>query len=107
MAYYGTYTFPTHKKDDTFLGIQFTMTDVNGNPIDISGCAIEMVTSSPKVKSLSTGSGITLTDGPGGVFNIDEQLIDWVAGNYEYEIIFTFTSGRKRTYITGFWLIVN
>jgi hypothetical protein len=106
-TYYSTYTFPTHKSGDTFLGVTFTMKDEHAAAINIAGATIILQTSSPNVQTLSVGNGITITNGAGGVFKIDEQVISWGAGNYEYEINFTFTSGRKRTYITGFWLIVD
>lgn len=106
-TYYSTYTFPTHKSGDTFLGVEFTMKDEHLTPLNIVGAAIQLVTASPHVQTLTVGDGITITNGASGIFKVDEQIIDWVSGNYEYEIIFTFTSGRKRTYITGFWLIVD
>jgi hypothetical protein len=106
-TYYSTYTFPNHKSGDTFLGTQFTLKDEHTTAINIAGATIELITSSPSVKTLSTTTGeLTITNGAGGVFTIDEQIIDWEPGNYEYEIIFTFSSGRKRTYIVGFWEIV-
>jgi hypothetical protein len=109
--YYATYNIPTHKRGDTFLGVRFILTDGNGQAIDLEGASVELVTSSPFVQTLSTAGGelsITSDSSAGeGILQIDEQIIDWVAGNYEYEIIFTFASGRKRTYIVGFWEIVD
>jgi hypothetical protein len=109
MSYYATYTIPAHKSGDTFLGVEFTMTDSGGSAINIGGAVIELITSSPFSETLTTiaGGGLTITNGAAGEFKIDEQRIDWASGNYEYEIIFTFASGRKRTYITGFWEIVD
>ncbi len=108
MAYYSTYNFPDHKKGDTFLGTEFTLTDGNGAAISLVGATIELLTSSPVEQTLSTETGeLTITDGAAGKFTVDEQVIDWKSGNYEYEIIFTFASGRKRTYIVGRWLIVD
>ena len=112
--YYSSYNFPTHKTGDTFLGIIFEMTDGNGDPIELDGALIELVieTACEELK-LSTDSeigGITIladSSEDEGRFMIDEQIIDWDPGNYSYEIIFTFPSGKKRTYIIGHWVITK
>jgi hypothetical protein len=111
-TYYATYTIPTHKRGDTFLGVNFILKDGAGKAIDLEGATVELTTSSPFEQTLTTenNGGLTLTSdssGGEGILQIDEQIIDWVAGHYEYEIIFTFASGRKRTYIVGSWLIVD
>jgi hypothetical protein len=110
MAYYSTYNFPNHKSGDTFLGVIFTLTDGNDDPIDLDGAVIELKTLSPHIQELTTvgGGGISIIDESSsieGKFQIDEQVIDWCAGSYEYEIVFTLASGHKRTYIKGTWVI--
>jgi hypothetical protein len=109
--YYSEYDFPTHKQGDTFLGVIFSMTDGNGDPIELDGALIELKTSTPDEKTLSTGAagGITILDDSSedeGRFMIDEQIIDWCPGSYSYEIIFTLPT-KKRTYIVGHWVITK
>ena len=114
MAYYSTYNFPTHKQGDTFLGVEFHLTDGNDDPIDLEGTLIELITSTPHEETLSSATGgITILDesedssGERGLFMVDEQIIDWAPGNYSYELIFTFPSGKKRTYVVGKWVITK
>lgn len=111
--YYSTYDFPTHKQGDTFLGVIFAMTDGNDDPIDLEGTIIELVISTAcgdySLSTANTGEITILDDSSedGGRFKIDEQIINWAPGNYSYEIIFTFPSGKKRTYIVGHWVITK
>ena len=110
--YYTTYNFPTHKQGDTFLGVIFALTDGNGDPIELDGATIELVTSTPHEQTLTTedGGGLTILDDSSedaGRFMVDEQIINWAPGNYSYELIFEFPSGKKRTYIIGKWVITK
>ena len=108
-VYYSTYHFPIHKSGDTFLGLKFTLKNASGNAISLIGVTIELVTSQPVIRSLTSlnDAGITITDAVNGEFEINEQIISWTSGIYDYEIIFTFDGGRKRTYIVGTWQIIN
>jgi len=110
--YYSTYDFPTHKQGDTFLGVIFALTDGNDDPIDLDGALIELITAAPHEEILTTadGGGLTILDDSSedaGRFMVDEQIIDWCPGSYGYEIVFTFPSGKKRTYIVGHWVITK
>lgn len=111
MPYYTEYNFPDHKSGDTFLGVIFRLTDGNTVPIDLDGATIDLHTLSPTEEHLTTeNGGITVIDDSAAVegkFMVNEQVIDWEPANYEYEIIITFLSGAKRTYIVGYWLIVS
>lgn len=105
-----TYNFPTHIKGDTFQGMQFTLSD-GVSPIDITGYTIEckfrlQYKNGKLAESLSTTSGITITDASNGVFQIDPLVIDWDAGRYYYDIEFTDTGGIISTYIQGI-MVVN
>ena len=56
---------------------------------------------------LSVGAGITITDALGGVFAIDEQIIDIASALYYYELEVTLDSGFRLTYLTGTWQILQ
>jgi hypothetical protein len=53
----------------------FTWKDANGSPINVSGYSFRLmartgIDDTTTVISLSTGNGITITDGPGGKFQV-------------------------------------
>ena len=109
-----TYDILTHEKGDTFEGVTFTV-EVNGSILDLIGativatfilqtnCAIQHTLTS------EVGGGITIADTSpsSGVFYIDQQIIDWRAGVYNYEIKFTLADGRVKTYLEGTWEITD
>lgn len=103
------YTLPTQRKGDTFDGLEITV-QVNAAPSNITGAAIRM-DFWPKgkpteiTKRLEVGSGITITNGAGGVFVVDPFLCDLPAGQYNTDIRITYPSGRVKTYVDGDWLI--
>jgi len=59
------------------------------------------------VLGLEVGDGITITDALGGVFFIDEQIIDIASALYYYELEVTLDSGFRLTYLTGTWQILQ
>jgi len=89
---------------DTYTGVQFTIYS-NSSPLNLSGAAIRMyIRKASKqgtiIKKLAIGTGITITNGAGGQFQIDSFLIDFPAWMYYYDIEFTI-SGIISTYIQG------
>ena len=98
-----TYNFPTHVKGDTFLGVNFTLSNLSG-PINITNSVITLDASNNR--SLSSAlNEIVITNGAAGEFSIPEQIIDWRAGTYRYKLYVVYASGRKRTYLQGTWII--
>ena len=98
-----TYNFTDAYKGDTYDSIDFHLTQ-NGEDIDLTGAAIliQFKTSAEASPSLTltVGSGITITDATGGVFRIDDQIIDINPNTYFYDIQVT-NGGRVDTYLSG------
>ena len=109
-----TYDIPAHESGDTFIGLTFTVT-VNGSLLDLIGalivatfklrtnCAVQHVLTS------EVGGGLTIEDASptSGTFYIDEQIIGWRAGLYDYEVKFTLADGKVKTYLEGTWEITD
>ena len=74
------------------------------HPLVLTLSAIEMQirtsVSGPVVADLTISKGITLVDGPNGIFSVDEQVFDIPEGVYVYDVLFTI-SGAIRSYISG------
>jgi len=100
-----TYNITEHESGDTFYGVEFSLANQDG-PIDLTDSVIELTTNRGQGLTTVDDGGITITDASGGVFQINEQIIDWPAEVYAYEIGVTYPSGIKRTYLKGSWTIV-
>ena len=94
-------------KNDTFSSVKFTIQDGNAVAIDLTGVAIAIkfryrCKTGSVVKTLSIGSGITLTTPLSGIFHIDEYTpIVMEVGKYYYDVEITFTDGTIKTYVWG------
>lgn len=102
-----TYNIPEIIRGDTFKDLQFTLS-INSVAEDLTDYAIACKfrrgsKTGKEVKSLTVGSGITITDALNGVFKIDAFNLgtDFVTGTYYYDIEFTNGSGEIDTYING------
>jgi len=106
MASYAKYfRLPTAEKGDTWEGQEFTLY-VNGELKDLTDASIVLTLDTGDTLT-SAGGDITITDAANGVFQIDEQTIDFVEGVHSYEIKFTFSDGDIKTYIKGDWEITK
>ena len=99
------YNLPEAYKGDTYEAVQFTILE-NSAALDLTGSTIKIVFKKNKkqgttVKTITNGSGITITDATGGVFSIDSFNLNWDEGNYYYDIQITNSSGVITTYIAG------
>ena len=98
------YTLPTIIRGTTMEAVQFTITE-NGNALDLTNATIEAVArwqrDSKKVRKFET----TITNAAGGVFTLDEQIIDWDNGVWDYGIQFTLSNGDVKVYIEGTFTI--
>ena len=88
---------------DTCEEVNFTVT-IDAVPLDLTAAKIVLSTN-PNGINLSTGAGLTITDGPAGQFRIDSQVITAASGNYTYFVKFFLASGAVHTYITGTWSV--
>lgn len=96
----------SHIKGDTFDKVDFSI-KINNVVLDLTGAVIKMqlkkTSNSPSSLSFtSVGSaGITITSPTGGLFKINEQIIDVEVFNYAYDIQLTLASGVVKTYVSG------
>ena len=99
--------FEIYAGDDTKLGI--TVTDANGNPVDITGADIiweakrsEASATTVLAKNTATGGGIAITDGPNGVFEVTITDTDSapLVGLYYHKSVVTLTDDTS-TVLTG------
>lgn len=99
------YNLPDGYKGDTYEVVQFTLT-IEGVALDLTGATIniefrEETKTGTVGKSISTASGITITDATGGVFVIDAFTMDLNANTYYYDIQITDALSIITTYIQG------
>jgi len=106
MSTYSTYNFKDHFLGDTFDAVTMTYS-VDGTPVDLSGVGVEINMwwryGSPTgtvSKEFSIGSGITLTDGANGEFQIDDFVIDLDVGVHYFDIEF-YVDGSRKTRLKG------
>ena len=95
------YNLPCHITGDTYDAVRFEVS-VNEIPQSFQNTQIiaEFVCG-PIVKTLSLGAGLSIVDADAGIFQIDQQIIDWQPGLYNYKIKFIFPYNLIRTWITG------
>ena len=103
----------THIKGDTFDEVPFGI-KVNNVALDLTGATIKMQLKKPNdlsVAALSLTSvgaaGITITNAAGGLFKINEQIIDIEVFNYAYDLQITLASGNRKTRISGTFSITQ
>lgn len=99
------YNLPDGYKGDTYQANQFTIT-LNGVVLDLTGSSIKIQFRKEKktgaaVKTITDGSGITITNPTGGVFVIDKFDMIFVPNLYYYDIQITDSSGDIFTYVFG------
>jgi hypothetical protein len=99
-----SYNFPDHKSGDTFGGVQFELL-VNAVAKNLTGAVIDMEINS---QTFSTETGeIEITNAAGGIFQFKSQIVDLPVGNYFYEITIIFSDTSVKTYIDGYWRIIE
>lgn len=103
-----TYNFPNHISGDTYRGAVITLTDANGDPIDIEDAAVAMRF------RLGSKSGteyhdfeISITDGTAGQITIPAQIVDWEAGVWYYDMEVTTYEGQVSTYMEGTMKVIQ
>ena len=80
--------------------IQFTV-NVNAAPLDLTNVVIVAKARNQKNASKVHEFATTIVDAVNGVFEIDEQLIDWEVGAWLYSIQFLFPDQTRKVYIEG------
>jgi len=73
--------------------------------IDLTGAAIkcdfESIGNNCIALTMTESSGISITDATNGKLQFNSQVIDIAVGAYEYDMLFTLTSGVKKVYVSG------
>jgi hypothetical protein len=99
-----TLNFKPQYEGDTFNGWQFTITDGDNLPIDLTNVSILMQIKGRNggtvYKNFEIGSGITLVNALNGVFRLD-SFKNISVGNYVFDIQITYENGVIKTYIKG------
>jgi len=106
MATIALYNMPDQYKNDTFNGVQFTIQNSAGDAIDLTGATVatkfrKNSKTGTVVKSITSGSGITVSDPSNGILSYDAFILDWDYGTYYYDLEVTFASGVVKTYVYG------
>jgi hypothetical protein len=103
-----TYNFPNHITGDTYRGAVITLSDADGNPIDIEDAAVAMRF------RLGSKSGteyhdfeISITNGAAGQITIPAQLVDWEAGVWYYDMEVTTYEDQVTTYMEGTMKVIQ
>lgn len=108
---HSTQNFEIHAGDSRDIVV--TVTDSQGGAVDLTGAAIAWQlarsadAASPAVfKSL--GTGISITDGPNGVFTVtlDSADTEGLTGLYYHEAEVTDTAGNRSTVLSGVATII-
>lgn len=92
-------------KDDT-LKLSFTITDGNGDPIDLSAKTIEFIIrkSSTTIDILTIGDGLTLSGAGNNMINLD-KAITLNKGSYSYDLKVITGGIDIRTYLSGKFVV--
>lgn len=109
------YDFKNIRRGDTYKGAELRVNNITqGIPIDLTGVSIRMQMKrlhndrGQVFKELSTANGLmTITDPTDGKFTINAFNMNIPAGQYQYDIEFTFTGNIVQTYIFGTWVVVE
>jgi hypothetical protein len=108
-----TYNFPIQYAGDTVAERRFTVTRTVANVTaaeNLTGVAIKCQFAKQNDAaftplSFSVGSGVTLVNAAGGVFDLNRFLAPAAGGTYVYDIQFTYPDGRVRTYVAGTMIV--
>jgi hypothetical protein len=103
------YDFPDQTAGDTVANRRFTVTRTVGgvtSPENLTGVAIACWFArgeggGPVVLKLAIGSGLTVVNAAGGIFDLGGFSVPREPGPYRYDIQFTYPDGRVRTYVAG------
>ena len=103
----------THIKGDTFDEVAFSI-KINNVVLDLTGAVIKMqlkksgdLTVAILALTSVGAAGITITNASGGLFKINQQIIDIEVFNYLYDIQLTLASGVVKTYVSGTFSITK
>jgi hypothetical protein len=94
----------THKRGDTFYQTPINI-KVNSVDLDLTGATILMQLRKEPGGVVMFTPALSITDAVGGDFQIDEQIINIPACNYQYDIQITLSDDTVVTWISGLFII--
>lgn len=104
-----TYNIPSHRRGDTWDGINSIAISVNSVPVVLSGSKITMEfrqdIDSPVVMTFSTETS-TIQILNANTIRIPARKIEVPFGTYQYDLQVTYSTGVVKTYMSGIWEIV-
>jgi hypothetical protein len=105
------YNIPSHRRGDTWDGINSITINVNGVPINLTNADVKMEfrqsLDSPVVLTLSTAdNSIIIVNALNGNIQIPSKKIEVPFGKYFYDLQVTYPNGIVKTYMEGSWEIV-
>lgn len=93
-------------RGDTIAARTFTIAE-DGSPVDLAGVAISIrFRNGSQVVSKSIGSGVTVTDEPGGVFRLEPFALT-ESGAWRYDVQLEYPDGTILTIVWGYIEIVD
>jgi len=106
MATFGTYNFPTTFQGDTLDAVPIVITRTPTSLDALASVEIDFrlnnVNNCTTAKTLTSGSGITITNAATWAFTVNAITeLDLAPGFYVYSIKCTDTNGRVKTYLRG------
>ena len=108
-----TYNLPEILRGDTFQSRDVLIKNQTTNtPVDLTGYAIKCefrkeIKTGTLVKTLSLGSGLTLTDAVNGIFTIDDFVVEFEVGIYWYDFQMTSPSEIITTMFGGYMPVLQ
>jgi hypothetical protein len=105
-----TYDIPSHRRGDTWDGINSITINVNGAPVNLTDASIKMEfrqsIDSPVALTLSTtDNSIVITNAAEGTILIPARIIEIPFAKYLYDLQVTYSTGVVKTYMSGTWEI--
>jgi hypothetical protein len=104
-----TYNIPSHRRGDTWDGINSIAISVNNVPVVLSGASISMEfrqdIDTPVVMSFSTETS-TIQVLNANTIRILPRKIEVPFATYYYDLQVTYPTGVVKTYMSGSWAIV-
>jgi hypothetical protein len=106
-----TYDIPSHRRGDTWDGINSITINVNGVPINLTNATVKMEfrqdLDAPVALTLTTtNSSIMVTNAVGGIISIPSKKIEVPFAKYFYDLQVTYSTGIVKTYMSGTWEII-
>ena len=100
----------SHIKGDTFEAVNFAVVK-NAVALSLTGAVIKMQLKKEcngvAILALTSvaSAGLTITNAAGGLFKINQQIINIAEFNYIYDIQITFADGTVKTWVEGNFVV--